>query len=57
MGVSQALLALRFLPLDGELGERIRRALDGYVLDPTVEGRRYGVRVLPSDLLSDRGSP
>ena len=51
LGVAQALLLLRFLPMREPYGKRVRETLDGYALPEEVDGQRFSCRFLPGELL------
>jgi len=45
LSTAQALLVLRFLPLEGELGRRLRAQLSGLSLTQEVDGKRFSTRM------------
>ncbi len=45
LSTAQALLVLRFLPLEGELGQRLRAQLSGLSLAREVNGRHFSTRI------------
>ncbi len=44
LSTGQALLVLRFMPLDGDLGQRLRDQLEGFTLAEEVDGRTFSTR-------------